>query len=327
MKKFGKVLGSIFGVIIITLGTTYYIDYPSYSYEQTSLPSNFEDFYKAKLEESKEKGAPSYNQERLIRYSKGKTPIAILYIHGFGASRAEGEYVIDRLAAKFQANTYYLRLPGHGTNIEDQRDTHFENYLKTAEDTLLMMDKLGDKVIVVGTSMGGLLSTYLASKYPDKITGIILASPFYEFTDKSGNIYSFNWGKHLVDAALGDLRKNKNQDPDDPAFKYWYRNQYYSSVQNLSDLKRTIANSDVYEKVSVPLLMFYYYKSEEDQDKSADVSKMLEVCEQFGKASQPNPLNHKVQITEGAHVLMSEFVKSDKETIIKEAEEFITKIK
>jgi len=327
MKKFGKILGSILGVLVITLGTTYYIDYPSYSYEQTSLPTSFEDFYKTKLSESKAKGALINNEERLVRYSKGKTPVAILYIHGFGASRAEGEYVIDRVAAKFKANTYYLRLPGHGTNIEDQRDTHFENYLKTAEDTLLMMDKLGDKVIVVGTSMGGLLTSYLASKYPDKITAIILASPFYEFNDKSGNIYAFNWGKHLVDAAYGDLRKNKNQDLNDPAFKYWYRNQYYSSVQNISDLKRTIANSDVYEKVSVPVLLFYYYKSAEDQDTSADVAKMLEVYEQFGKASQPNPLNKKIQITEGAHVLLSEFVKSDKDTIIKETEEFITKVK
>lgn len=327
MKKFGKILGSIFALIIVTLSTTYYIDYPSYSYEQTALPKSFEDFYQAKLAESKAKGAPSYNEEKLIRYSKGKTPIAILYIHGFGASRAEGEYVIDRIAADFKANTYYLRLPGHGTNIEDQRDTHFENYLKTAEDTLLMMETLGDKVIVVGTSMGGLLSTYLASKYPDKITGIILASPFYEFKDKSGNIYAFNWGKHLVDAAYGDLRKNKNQDPNDPAFKYWYRNQYYASVQNLSDLKRIIANSDVYEKVSVPVLMFYYYKSAEDQDTSADVAKMLEVFEEFGRASQPNPLNKKVQITDGAHVLLSEFVSSDKETILKETKEFITKIK
>ncbi len=327
MKKFGKVLGSILGVFVVVLGTTYYIDFPSYSYEQTSLPSSFDTYYKDKLQESKNKNARPANEEKLIRYSKDKTPIAILYIHGFGASRAEGEYVVDRIAEKLKANTYYLRLPGHGTNIEDQRDTGFENYLKTSEDTLLMMDRLGDKVIVIGTSMGGLITTYLASKYPEKITAIVLASPYYDFKDKTGNIYAFNWGKYVVDKAFGEMRKNKNQDPDDPSFKYWYRNQYYSAVQNLSNLKRVVANSDIYEKVTVPVLMFYYYKSETDQDSSADVSKMLEAFDEFGKSSQPNPLNKKVNVSEGAHVLLSEFVKTDKELILKETEDFIKKVK
>ncbi|WCL48950.1 alpha/beta hydrolase [Leptospira sp. GIMC2001] len=327
MKKAGKIFGGVIGFLAVVITTTYYIDYPSYSYEHSTLPATFEEFYDMKLAESKAKNARPGNNERLVRYSKGKTPIAILYIHGFGASRGEGEYVGDAIAEKFKANLYYLRLPGHGTNIEDHRETGFQEYLKTAEDTFLMMDRLGDKVVVIGTSMGGLLSTYLASKYPDKIHGLILASPFYDFRDKSGNVYSFIWGKQLVNTLYGDLRKNKKNDRDDAAFNYWYRDQYYEAVQNISNLKRVIANSEVYEKVTVPVLMFYYYKSEEDQDSTADVSRMLEVFDEFGKATQPNPLNKKVQIENGAHVLMSEYVKSDKELIIKEIEEFITKIK
>jgi hypothetical protein len=73
--------------------------------------------------------------------------------------------------------------------------------------------------------------------------------------------------------------------------------------------------------------MLYYYKSETEQDQSADVSKMLEAYDQFGLATSPNPLNRKVQITEGAHVLLSKYVHSDKELIVKEIEDFINKIK
>ncbi|MCC5816171.1 MAG: alpha/beta hydrolase [Leptospira sp.] len=325
MKKTGKVLGSILVIIGIFFATTYYIDYPSYSYEKTALPDNFKDFYNEKLEISKSKGARVDNEERLVRYSPGKTPIAILYIHGFGASRAEGEYVTDRVAKEFKANTYYVRLPGHGTNMKDHRDTGFAEYLKTAEDSFLMMEHLGEKVVVMGTSMGGLLTTYLASKYPEKIAGIILASPYYEYKDKSGNLYNFIWGKSFVNTVVGDIRGNV-KDPDDPSFQYWYRDQYYAALQNLNDLKRVIGTNEIFEKVTVPVLMFYYYKSEEEQDASADVAKMLEVFEQFGKSSKPNPLNKKVQVEDGAHVLMSEFVHSDKELIIKESIDFINKI-
>lgn len=326
MKKTGKIVGSIFIIIGVFFATTYYIDYPSYSYEKTSLPDNFEKFYKEKLEISKSKGARPGNEERLVRYSQGKTPIAILYIHGFGASRAEGEYVTDRVAKEFKANTYYVRLPGHGTNMDDHRDTGFAEYLKTAEDSFLMMEQLGEKTVIMGTSMGGLLTTYLASKYPEKISAIILASPYYDFKDKSGNLYNFIWGRSFVDAVIGDIRRN-TKDPDDPSFDYWYRDQYYAAIQNLNDLKRVIGTNEVFEKVTVPVLMFYYYKSEEDQDTSADVSRMLEVFEIFGKASKPHPLNKKVQVSDGAHVLLSEYVASDKELIIREAIDFINKIK
>lgn len=323
--KAGKITGSIVAIIGIFFATTYYIDYPSYSYEKTALPDTFEEFHRNQLEISQEKGARPNNEEKLIRFSKEKTPLAILYIHGFGASRGEGEYVTDRLAKEFQANTYYVRLPGHGTNKEDHRDTKFNEYLKTAEDSFLMMDKLGDKVVVMGTSMGGLLTTYLASKYPDKIAGIILASPYYDYKDKTGNIYNFAWGNSFVNATMGEVRKNP-KDPKDPSFQYWYYEQYFEAVQNLNDLKRVISNNEVFDKVSVPVLMFYYYKSEEEQDTSADVSKMLEVFDRFGSASQPNPMNKKVRVEDGAHVLMSEWVDSDKELILKESKEFIRKL-
>lgn len=325
MKKAAKIIGSVAVVLGIFFATSYYIDYPSYTYEKSNLPNTFEEYYQTMLKISKEKNVRPNNEERLVRYSNGKTPIAILYIHGFGASRGEGEYVTDIVAKEFKANTYYLRLPGHGTNKEDHRDTKFNEYLKVAEDALLMMDKLGEKIVVIGTSMGGLITTYLASKYPDRITGIVLVSPFYGFKDKTGNIYNFAWGKELVDLMIGEIRKS-NRPPDDPSFQYWYYEQYYAAIQNLNDLKRAVGTTEVYEKVTVPVLMFYYYKSEEEQDPSADVSKMLEVFDTFGKASSPHPLNKKVQVVNGAHVLFSEYVPSDKELLIKETTDFIKKI-
>jgi pimeloyl-ACP methyl ester carboxylesterase len=326
MKKFTKISSGVIGGLLLFFITTYYVDYPSYSYEQSSLPTSFDEFYQKQLKESQAKGARPGNEERLVRYSTGKTKFAILYIHGFGASRAEGEYITDRIAKTYKANTYYLRLPGHGTNPEDHRDTPFSEYLKTAEDALQMMDQLGEKTVVFGTSMGGLITTYLASKYPEKITAIVLASPFYDFTDKSGNIYNFIWGKNFVQAAFGEIRGNTSRPENDPSFAYWYKDQYYAAIQNLSDLKRAIGTQEVYEKVTLPVLMLYYYKSQEEQDKSADVSKMLAVYDEFGGSSGPNPLSRKVQIENGNHVLLSEYVESDKVTIEAEIKKFLDTI-
>src|SRR5262245_19851474 len=85
-----------------------------YQYKPTGAePRSFEEFLTAKVEASRKLGAKPATEERLIRKSAQKTPIAFLYIHGFGACRGEGEAVMELLADDFKANTYFLRVPGH----------------------------------------------------------------------------------------------------------------------------------------------------------------------------------------------------------------------
>ncbi len=153
--------------------------------------TTFDEFYKYKLAKSRELNVRPGNEEKLIRKSPGKTPIAILYIHGFGASRAEGEEVVDKIADTFSANTYYLRHPGHGTTPEDHRDRVYYDYLEEGRVALKMTRLLGDKVIVIGSSMGGLVATHLAAQYPEDVSGLVLASPFYDFEDKTSRILNF----------------------------------------------------------------------------------------------------------------------------------------
>jgi len=107
----------------------------------------------------------------------------VLYLHGFGASRGEGEWVADRVAAARGANLYYVRLPGHGTNPDDHASHGFEEYLDTAEDAFRMTETLGDRVILMGTSTGGLIATWLAARHPERVRALVLASPLYGFRD------------------------------------------------------------------------------------------------------------------------------------------------
>ena len=46
--------------------------------------------------------------------SKAKTPLAIIYIHGFSASKNETRPVPDMAAKALGANLYLTRLTGHG---------------------------------------------------------------------------------------------------------------------------------------------------------------------------------------------------------------------
>jgi len=316
----------VFGVLLLTFfiyGIVYSMR-PSYSYKNSKLPDKFNEFYENKLMISKKKKARLKNEELLVRYSKKKTDYAILYIHGFKASRKEGQHVTDRIGKKLNANTYYMRLPGHGTNIEEHRDAKFEEYIDDATDALFMMKKLGKKTIIVGTSTGGLIGTYLAAQYPKRVDGLILASPFYDFTSSMGRAmkhYPLLWLYSKVNPTRTTPSEKKE------ASLYWYDTMYIMSGRPLVQLLKFIALDDVYEKVAVPTLMFYYYKDENHQDKTASVKVMLSAFSKFGKASKPHSLNKKVPIKNGRHVLMCHLYETEWNKLEKESVEFIRKIR
>ncbi|MBU3915081.1 alpha/beta hydrolase, partial [bacterium] len=185
-----KVLAGIILFAGILTGYHFIMSHTSFTYEPAPLPQTFDEYYKNQLANSKRLSARPNNEEKLIQYST-KTPIAILYIHGYGASRAEGEYVIDQVSKKFSYNTYYLRLPGFGTKPEDMGESTMRDLLTESTRALMMMEKLGDKVMVVGTSMGGAIATYLAATYPEKIDSLVLCSPSYAFASPAARLVTF----------------------------------------------------------------------------------------------------------------------------------------
>ncbi len=324
MKK--KIALSILLIAVIAYTVHYNSCIPSYDYIESALPASFDAYYAERLAQSAALHARPGNEERLVRYAPGKTPVAILYIHGYGASRAEGEYVLDKIAAQLKANTYYLRLPGHGTNKEDHKNATPKAHLDTAITALRMMDKLGEKTIVVGTSMGGLIATYLAAQYPEKMAGLVLVSPFYNFPGAVTRLVN-HYPIFRLFVALNPVRVSSHPVPpeEDNWTKYWYREQYFISAKQLISLARMIARDEVFDKVSVPVLLVYHYKDETHQDDTASVPHMKHAFEHFGKAKSPHPLNRAVAIAEGAHVLMSKYSKTDEKIVIAETVDFIKK--
>lgn len=311
MKK--KIALAVLGIFAVSLTIFQLVDSSvSYEYTPKKLPATFEEYYKMKLNESEKKHVRPGNSERLVRFSQGKTEYAILYIHGYGASRAEGEYVVDSVAKKLKANSYYLRLPGHGTNKENFRDTTYRELLDESITALNMMKKLGNKTIVIGTSMGGLLATYCAANYPQKVDLLILASPFYNFASTAGKAVRF-YPLFYVYNIFVPTRQSPGEIPPDKDnwTLYWYREQYFLSLKQLIDLSYLIAKDFVYEKVKIPVLLLYYYKDANNMDSTASVPDMLEAFAAFGGKDGGNSLNTKDPIANGDHVLLSKYVKAD----------------
>ncbi len=89
----------------------------------------------------------------------------VLVLHGFTGEPSSMRHLAEQIA--FEGYSVELpRLPGHGTSPEDMATTTWADWSGTA---LAAYDDLAarcDKVAVVGLSMGGALTAYVAARRP-----------------------------------------------------------------------------------------------------------------------------------------------------------------
>ena len=105
--------------------------------------------------------------------------LAIVYIHGFSASRMGTWPLCDRLAEAMGANLFYTRLAGHGKDGDALAGATVQDWMDDGMEAIAIGQRLGKKVILVGTSTGGTLAAWLAAQ-PSMATSIhrlILLSP------------------------------------------------------------------------------------------------------------------------------------------------------
>lgn len=102
-------------------------------------------------------------------------PAGALVLHGFTGSPASMRGVAAALAdAGFSVEL--PRLPGHGTTVGDMRETRWSDWSAAAEEAYLDLAARCAPVVVAGLSMGGTLTLWLASRYPE-IAGIACVNP------------------------------------------------------------------------------------------------------------------------------------------------------
>ena len=104
-------------------------------------------------------------------FPRGRT--GCLLLHGFTAAPHE----VVRLGAHLANNGYTTlgpRLAGHGTSLDDLARTRWPDWLASAEDGLHLLRGMCDRIVLMGMSMGGLLSVLLAADQPP--AGLVLMS-------------------------------------------------------------------------------------------------------------------------------------------------------
>ncbi len=101
--------------------------------------------------------------------------LAVLLLHGFTGSPWELRPVGEALAAR-GVHVVCPRLPGHGTTPEAMLFAGSTEWLNTATAALESL-RGAKQLVLIGLSMGGLLSMILAARYRGLVRGLVLIAP------------------------------------------------------------------------------------------------------------------------------------------------------
>lgn len=328
MKKFLKWLTAIIILLIIGYSAGPKPRKPDFKAPEIILPSSLTDLeQQINGSEKSVRGIKPDNQARIIwadSSKKEKTKIAFLYLHGFSASQAEGDPVHKDLAKKYNANLYLARLSEHGIERGDSTmiDLTADEYEASAEKALDIAEKLGDEVIVIGTSTGGTLTLFLASRHPE-IKAIILYSPCVKLYDGTAVILNKPWGLQIARMVTGGPVKRFDAESE-PHANYWQLHYRIEALVALQNLVSNTMKPQVFSKIKCPVFLGYYYKNEKEQDNTVSVPAMLKMYDELGT---PPESKEKMAFPDaGAHVIASYIRSKDWQRVERETDKFLKNI-
>ncbi|QWT18793.1 alpha/beta fold hydrolase [Bacillus sp. NP157] len=247
--------------------------------------------------DERERGAPALkpdNEARVVfldGVARERRPLAVVYVHGFTASQAEGDPAHRAIARACGAHLYLARLHDHGSDAPDaMAGASPERWRDDAEVAYQAGLQLGERVLLVGTSMGASLALDLAARHADTVAGLVAWSPGIRVHDPV----------QLRAAVLleGPVVPPGERSP--------YQRAYWSSVVH-SDAYRAIARlfhermrPEVLRQVCCPVLFGAWDGGDGDRDTLTSVAAMREAFEWLGT---PREARRFIAYDHAAHVL------------------------
>lgn len=103
---------------------------------------------------------------------------AVLIIHGFAGGTYDQEELANYLQLNKNFDVFQFTLPGHKRNLSK---VEYEEWIIESEKQLNWLINNGyNSIYLIGHSMGGVIATYLASKYSE-IKKLVLAAPAFHY--------------------------------------------------------------------------------------------------------------------------------------------------
>ncbi len=194
-------------------------------------------------------------------FKERRTPVSILYLHGFSATSEEIRPVPDRVADALGANLVYTRLQGHGRRGEAMAEGTASGWMQDVAEGLAAARAVGDQVVVISTSTGGTLAAAAAmdDDLSRDLAGIVFISPNFGVNTPGAWIPGLPWARDWLPVLMGENRDVSGPDPEKN--RYWSAIYPWEAVVPMTVLVDAVFALD-FSGAKVPALFWF---SDDDQ--------------------------------------------------------------
>ncbi len=218
-----------------------------------------------------------------------KTQYSICSIHGFSASRMELEPVISKVASQLDANLFFTRLSGHGyQDPEVLRTVKAQDWIKDAVECVEVAARTGDKVILIGSSMGAALASLVAAHTKYKIHTLILVSPYFGVKDPKADLLAGFLGDHIANLYFKGYRSFKPL--NEMQEQYWTTRYPAAILKQVMMVSMAVRETD-FANIKPPVFVAYS-KNDEIIDFAKVETKYAQIKSHKRMDADPTYLSH-----------------------------------
>lgn len=175
---------------------------------------------------------------------------AILLIHGFAGGSYDYNSLNNDLELYNSFDVFTFTLPGHERMIIDKVTR--KDWIKKAEDELEKIINSGySDVYIIGHSMGGVIASYLASKYKE-VKKLVLAAPAFRY-------FSFKNDKLDVVQSLKKVPKLFKEYPSEEILSRFFK----VPITTIKEFMKLVEeHTNDIQKITCPTLILWGTKDE-----------------------------------------------------------------
>jgi alpha-beta hydrolase superfamily lysophospholipase len=281
MRSLGKWLGRVLAFLILAIAAIWFLTpretmNPALAFEASALPDDL-DSWLATREGVFSDIVPGAEKEIIWVGAPGaRTPLAIVYIHGFSATKHEIRPVPDNLARDLGANLYFTRLAGHGRTGEAMAQATPEDWMTDMAEALAIGRRLGDRVLLIGTSTGATLVTVALADPAGAadVAGAVLVSPNFRLASAAGIILDLPLARHWGPIVAGPVRGF--EPANDGQAKWWTTRYPTAALFPMATLMRHARALD-FTAMTVPVLIL-----QSPDDRVVDATESARVAAAWG---------------------------------------------
>ncbi|MDA5094273.1 alpha/beta fold hydrolase [Aliiroseovarius sp. KMU-50] len=205
-----------------------------------------------------------------------KTPLSIVYVHGFSASSEEIRPVPDRIAADLGANLYFARLAGHGRGGDAMAGPVVNDWMIDMAEAMAIGRTLGERVVVIGTSTGGTLAAMMAQdpEMSRDVAGVVFVSPNFRIKAGLARLLTWPGARYWLPLLAGETREFAPQNEDHA--KHWTQRYPSAALFPMAALVQAAREAD-YAGVKIPALFYF-----SPQDQVVDAAAARGVATKWG---------------------------------------------